>query len=202
MLNAPLPLALEFLLHLPLALDLIADTCSHIRARLLELLTKPCEFLLGVLALGDLQGEPLRLRQGGESGLLKFKSRELRIPTTHPVLVCCDKLGLGQPCSRLLEQVALLDPVRPHVVPRAPAECKLLVHQALDAKLPEVLDTRCPLTLELLLQLTLQFGLLSSTAERRLAQSLELRADQRKLGRELLVLVRGSQELLLHRHEH
>ena len=150
-----MPLALEFLLHLPLALNLMANACSHFRARLLELLTQPSELLLGVLALGDFQGEPLRLRQGGELGLLKSTSGELRIPITHPVLVCCDKLGLRQPCSRLLEQVALLDTVRPHVVPRAPAECKLLVHQALDAKLPEVLDTRCPLTLELLLQLTL-----------------------------------------------
>ena len=97
--------------------------------------------------LSLLCSEELLLRRHGR-GLIR---RDL--PVSAPKCIRLDQLRLREPCAGLLEQVALMRRLRAHVVPNGPAHRKLLVHEALDAHLTKVFDSRLALLLELLFHL-------------------------------------------------
>ena len=72
------------------------------------------------------------------------------------------ELGLGQPAARLLEEIALADLLRPHLVPARPATREVFEGDAADGELFEMLDALLALALELLLHAALHLRLLAT----------------------------------------
>ena len=127
--------------------------------------------------LGILGFRSLACLQLGDILLLdshRGQSGQLRFPVLLPLRIRLDQLGLGQPRARLLQQVALMHLVRPHLMPCRPAHCKLLVHHALDALLAQSLHALLLLLLQLLFTQPLQLRLAAVAIEHCRARRIEL----------------------------
>ena len=180
MLHTLLLLHLKRARHLKLRRRQAAVELAQLLEQHIALLQGRCEFLLELL-LDTLQ---LLLGLGGLVGRLlkKLLVRELhmrvglRVPRVLPVPIRSNELGLRQARSRLLEQVALMHLVRPHLMPCRPAHRELPVHHALEPKLRQVLHALLLLLLKLLLGEAHHLGLLTAPVQHRRTRVGELLA--------------------------
>ena len=181
LLYATLPLLLELAPQLGFALSRSTVHGGELLEKRLTLALRRLKLLLVLVALTEqlllciLEHASLAPQTLlGRAARARDHRRTLPIHT--PTRVRCNELGLGQARSRLLEQVALMHLVRPHLMPCRPAHRELPVHHALEPKLRQVLHALLLLLLKLLLGEAHHLGLLAAPVQHRRTRVGELLA--------------------------